>query len=94
MELAEHMALVPGKDHSLSIIESGDPMNPEIVWFKHDNEIPDAETVVPVDGHLLLGTRSLVTLEVGGSSRHVHYRAGSSTGSLHSPQWTLKRQYV
>lgn len=62
--LSGDFAIVPGKQQSLSIIDIRDPKTPEIVWSKNDAEIPDAETVLLVGDHLLLGTRDFLTLDL------------------------------
>jgi len=64
VELSGDIAFVPGKGQSLSIIDISNPEKPEILWFKHDKEIPDSETVLPVGDYLLLGTKDFLTLNV------------------------------
>jgi len=55
---------VPGKGGSLAIINIANPQKPEILWFLHADSLEDAETVLPVDGHLLLGTRDFFSLDI------------------------------
>jgi hypothetical protein len=62
--LSGDITFAPGKDQSLSVIDISDPAKPEIVWFKHDDEIPDSETVLPLGDHLLLGTKDFLSLDV------------------------------
>tara|TARA_R110000850_G_scaffold84956_11_gene182398 strand:+ start:527 stop:1657 length:1131 start_codon:yes stop_codon:yes gene_type:complete len=64
VELSGTLAFVPGKDQSLAIIDVSDPANPEIIWYKHDSEIPDSETVLPLGDHLLLGTRDFLSIDI------------------------------
>ena len=64
VQLSGNLAFVPGKHQSLSIIDISDPKKPEILWFKNDPEIPDAETVLLHGDTLLLGTLDFLTLNV------------------------------
>ncbi|HUV66943.1 MAG TPA: TIM barrel protein, partial [Sedimentisphaerales bacterium] len=62
---------VPGKGGSLAIINIANPQKPEILWFLHADSLEDAETVLPVDGHLLLGTRDFFSLDISEPSEPV-----------------------
>lgn len=64
VELQGDLAFVPGKWRSLSIIDIANPKKPRIVWFKHDSEIPDSETVLPDGNTLFLGARDFLTLDI------------------------------
>jgi hypothetical protein len=64
VQLSGNIAYVPGKWNSLSVIDISNPAEPEILWFRNDSGIPDAETVLPVGDKLLLGTKDFLTLDV------------------------------
>ena len=69
VELAGNYAYVPGKGGSIAIVDISDPENPKLKWFNYDPEgIPDSETAMPVDEHLLLGTRDFLTLDISDPS--------------------------
>ena len=63
--LQGHLAFVPGKGGSIAIVDVTDPTAPRVIWSKLDPEqLPDAETVLVVGNHLMLGTRDLFSLDI------------------------------
>ena len=78
VQLSGNIAYVPGKWNSLSVIDISNPAEPEILWFRNDSGIPDAETVLPVGDKLLLGTKDFLTLDVKDPSNPIILKKISS----------------
>jgi len=65
VELQGELAFVPGKGGSIAVIDVSRPDRPEIVWHQRDaRALFDAETVLPLDDYLLLGTDDLISIDV------------------------------
>jgi len=65
VELQGELAFVPGKGGSIAVIDVSRPDNPKIVWYRRDpRALFEAETVLPLDDYLLLGTDDLASLDV------------------------------
>lgn len=63
--LQDRWAFVAGKRGSIAIVDIADPLTPRLHSFLHDSEkLFDAETVLPLGNHLLLGTRDLLSLDL------------------------------
>ncbi len=70
VELQGDHAFVPGKGGSLATVDVGRPAAPEIAWFRHDSgAIDNAETVLPHDGWLFLGTDAFHAVDVTNAKR-------------------------
>ena len=70
--LRRHLAFVPGKGGSIAIVDVTDPTAPRVIWSKLDPEqLPDAETVLVVGNHLMLGTRDFFSLDIRHPGRPV-----------------------
>lgn len=65
VELLGDLAFVPGKGGSLAIVDVADPERPRLLWHRHDPAaLPDAETVLPAEGRLYLGTEDFHSLDI------------------------------
>ncbi len=63
--LQDHFAYVPGKGGSIAIVNVSDPTAPRVIWSRLDpKQLADAETVLVVGNHLLLGTRGFFSLDI------------------------------
>ena len=72
VELSGNLAFVPGKGGSIAIVDVADPEAPRVLWSMLDpKKLDDAETVLPVDRFLFLGTRDFFSLDVGDPTRPV-----------------------
>jgi hypothetical protein len=65
VELQDDLAFVAGKGGSLAIVNIGDPTAPRLVSSLADPvQYEDAETVMPLGGVLLLGTRDFFAIDI------------------------------
>jgi len=65
VELQGDLAFVPGKGGSIAVIDVAVPARPKIVWYDYDpRRLDEAETVLPLGDHLLLGTNDLLSLDI------------------------------
>jgi hypothetical protein len=65
VELSGNLAFVPGKGGSLAIVDISTPEEPNLLWFRHEKmALEDAQTVLPVGQHLLLGTRDFFSTNI------------------------------
>lgn len=63
--LQGHLAFVPGKGGSIALVDITDSAAPHVIWSKLDPEqLQDAETVLVVGNHLLLGTKDFFSLDI------------------------------
>lgn len=69
IELQGDLAFVAGKGGSLAVVDIKNPRSPRVVWFNPDAAaLEDAETVLPLGRHLLVGTRDFHSFDLG--NRH------------------------
>jgi len=70
--LQGRLAFVPGKGGSIAIVDVTDSTASRVIWSKLDPEqLPDAETVLVVGNHLLLGTKDFFSLDIRHPGRPV-----------------------
>jgi len=70
------LAFVPGKGGSIAIVDVADPTAPRVLWSKLDpEELVDAETVLVVGNHLMLGTKDFFSLDIRRPARPVRLTA-------------------
>jgi hypothetical protein len=83
VELQGHLAFVPGKGGSIAVIDVADPRNPRILWSKHDRDgLYEAETVLPLENHLLLGTCDFMSIDVRNPLRPVFLKTISDRSRI------------
>ena len=72
VELSGDLAFVPGKGGSIAIINIANPAKPKLIWHRRDmEELPDAETVLPLGNHLLLGTKDFLSLDISDPAKPI-----------------------
>ena len=72
IELQGNVAFVPGKGGSLAILDVTDPRSPEIIWHRRQpKELNDAETVLPLDDRLFLGTNDFHSIDISNPRKPV-----------------------
>ena len=65
VEIQGNLAFVPGKGGSIAVIDVADPTKPKVLWHDYDpRRLDDAETVLPLGSHLLLGTNDFIVLDI------------------------------
>ncbi len=76
--IQNHLAFVPGKGGSIAVVNVSDREAPRIVWSRLDpKQLADAETVLVVGSHLLLGARDFFSLDIH-QPEHPVWRAAIS----------------
>ena len=65
IELQGHVAFVAGKRGSLAVVNVQNPRSPQLMWFNPDAaSLEDAETVLPLGRHLLVGSRDFHSFDI------------------------------
>ena len=67
VEILGDFMFVPGKGGSVAIIDVGDPEEPRLVWSADLGE--DAQTVLPWNQHLFVGSRDFVSIDISDPGR-------------------------
>ena len=70
IELQGDLAFVAGKRGSLAVVNVQNPRSPQLIWFHPDaGTLEDAETVLPLGRHLLVGTRDFHSFDIQNPQR-------------------------
>ena len=70
IELQGDLAFVAGKRGSLAVVNVQNPRSPQLMWFHpHAATLEDAETVLPLGRHLLVGSRDFHSFDIQNPQR-------------------------
>ena len=86
------LAFVPGKGGSIAIVDVAAPAHPKLLWFRRDEQaLSDAETVLPVGGHLLLGARDFFSIDVSNPAQPVFLKKISNRDRIDKINGMVKK---
>lgn len=83
VELQGDLAFVPGKGGSLAIVNISNPTEPRVLWHRHDpKRLKEAETVLPANGFLFLGTHDFLGIDIRDTRKPVFETKLSTTPKI------------